>query len=163
MAHPARTSKREGVEETQCSGGIYGQWEEGRDGRYEASRYMTAVAIARKSDALREFKEFKERSEVLHGRRIKEFQTDQGTEYTGKDFQKFLRESRIMHRRSVAHTHQQNGLADRANLTLGNVMRCLLVESGVPPSFWAEALHTACHVRKRCPTQPLNFATPLEI
>ncbi|KAG8227924.1 hypothetical protein J437_LFUL008736 [Ladona fulva] len=51
-----------------------------------------------------------------------------------------------MHRRSVAHTPQQNGLAERANLTLGNVMRCLLVQSGVPPSCWAEALQTACHI-----------------
>jgi hypothetical protein len=60
------------------------------------------------------------------------------------------------------YTPQQNGLAERMNFTLCNVIRCILIESGMPTSFWAEALQTACYVRNRCPTKVLDFQAPIE-
>lgn len=40
----------------------------------ETNRYICAAAIARKSDALEEFKKYKARTEVVHGKKIKELQ-----------------------------------------------------------------------------------------
>ena len=109
----------------------------------EASRYITAVAIRKKSDAFEEFRKYKERVEMVHGRRIREFQTDQGGGYLSSQFTRYLEECRILHRESVPHTLQQNGLAERANQTICNAMRCMLIESGLQMSFWAEAVQTA--------------------
>ena len=34
--------------------------------------------------------------------------------------------------------------------------RCLLIESGLPDSFWAEAVQTANYIRKRCSSESLK-------
>lgn len=38
-----------------------------------------------------------------------------------------------------------------------------MIESGLPPSFWAEAVSTANYIRNRCPTKTLNGRTPFEL
>ncbi|GJX90956.1 retrovirus-related pol polyprotein from transposon TNT 1-94, partial [Tanacetum coccineum] len=42
-----------------------------------------------------------------------------------------------------------NGLAERMNMTLLNKVRCLLIQSGLPDSFWAEATVTAAYLINR--------------
>jgi len=105
----------------------------------EGSRYVSAVAMKEKGEALQHFKDYKNKVEVLHQKKIREFQTDRGAEYLSKEFQEYLAEHGIHHRKSVEYTPQQNGLAERINLTLCNTIRCLLFQSGVPLHFWAEA------------------------
>jgi hypothetical protein len=55
---------------------------------------------------------------------------------------------------------QQNGVAERMNLTLFDMTRCLLIQSGIPNFLWADAVSTACYIRNRCPTTALNGNTP---
>ncbi|GKB57208.1 ribonuclease H-like domain-containing protein [Tanacetum coccineum] len=45
---------------------------------------------------------------------------------------------------SNARTTQQNGFAERKNMTLIEVARTMLADSFVPNTFWAEAVSTAC-------------------
>ena len=40
--------------------------------------------------------------------------------------------------------------------------KCLLIQSGLPPSFWAEAVSTANYIRNRSPTSSLDGRTPHE-
>ncbi|KZC04447.1 Copia protein [Dufourea novaeangliae] len=40
--------------------------------------------------------------------------------------------------------------------------RCLLIQSGLPSSFWAEVISTANYIRNRCPTKSLNRRIPHE-
>nr|GEY99222.1 retrovirus-related Pol polyprotein from transposon TNT 1-94 [Tanacetum cinerariifolium] len=49
----------------------------------------------------------------------------------------------------VEGTLQQNGLAERMNMTLLNKVRCLLIQSGLLDSFWAEATMTASYLINR--------------
>ncbi|KMQ91542.1 retrovirus-related pol polyprotein from transposon tnt 1-94 [Lasius niger] len=51
---------------------------------------------------------------------------------------------------------------ERRNRTLMETARCLLIRSGLPPSFWAEAVNTANLIRNRCPTSRLKGRTPYE-
>jgi transposase InsO family protein len=129
----------------------------------KASRYVTAVAIGRESETLAEFMKYKNRAEILHDKKIKELQTDQRTEYLETGVQRYLQKNGIQHRKSVIYTPQQNGLCEGLNRTLCNVIRCILIESGLPNSFWKEALQTACYMRNRCPSEVIQFRTPLEI
>ena len=57
----------------------------------------------------------------------------------------------------------QNGVAERRNRTLMEMARCLLIQSGLPPTFWAEAVNTANYIRNRSPTSKLNGRTPYEV
>lgn len=40
--------------------------------------------------------------------------------------------------------------------------RCMLLQSGVLSSLWAEAVNTAAYIRNRCPTKVLENLTPIE-
>ncbi|KMQ87115.1 gag-pol polyprotein [Lasius niger] len=40
--------------------------------------------------------------------------------------------------------------------------RCLLIQSGLPPTFWAEAVNTANYIRNKSPTSKLKERTPYE-
>ncbi|GJU59169.1 retrovirus-related pol polyprotein from transposon TNT 1-94 [Tanacetum coccineum] len=50
---------------------------------------------------------------------------------------------------SVARTPQQNGLAERKNMTLIEAAWIMLSNSKLPITFWAEAVNTACYVQNR--------------
>uniref|UniRef100_A0ABD2WE74 Integrase catalytic domain-containing protein n=1 Tax=Trichogramma kaykai TaxID=54128 RepID=A0ABD2WE74_9HYME len=62
----------------------------------------------------------------------------------------------IKRRFTVPHTSQQNGLAERKNRTLVETARCLLTQSGLPKSFWAEAIITANYIRNCCYTNTIG-------
>ncbi|GBN42656.1 Retrovirus-related Pol polyprotein from transposon TNT 1-94 [Araneus ventricosus] len=49
-----------------------------------------------------------------------------------------------------------NGIAERENRTLVSMARCLLLQSGVPMKFWAEAINCAVYIRNLCPTRRLQ-------
>ena len=42
------------------------------------------------------------------------------------------------------------------------MVRCMLADSQLPKTFWAEALSTACYLRNRCPTKAVQGKTPYE-
>ncbi|GJU58456.1 putative ribonuclease H-like domain-containing protein [Tanacetum coccineum] len=50
---------------------------------------------------------------------------------------------------SNARTPQQNGVAERKNMTLIEAARTMLADSFLPNTFWAEAVSTACYVLNR--------------
>ena len=69
----------------------------------------------------------------------------------------------ICRRLTVTYTPQQNGVAERKNWTLVEMARCLLLQSNLDDSFWAEAIATANHIRNRCITRRLDGKTPYEL
>lgn len=82
--------------------------------------------------------------------------------YVNKNFQDYLSSAGILHQTTVCYTPQQNGIAERANRTLMEMARCLLMDSGLPHSLWSEAVNTATYLRNRCPTKVLKNCTPFE-
>ena len=73
-----------------------------------------------------------------------------------------LKKSRIKRRSITACTPQQNGVAERKNRTLVESVRCILIQSELPPSFWAKVIATANHITNRCTTKSLDEGIPLE-
>ncbi|GJU73835.1 putative ribonuclease H-like domain-containing protein [Tanacetum coccineum] len=62
-----------------------------------------------------------------------------------------------------ARTPQQNGVAERKNMTLIEAARTMLADSFLPNTFWVEAVSTACYVLNRVlVTKPQN-KTPYEL
>ena len=49
------------------------------------------------------------------------------------------------------------------NRTFIDKTRCLLINSKLPRSFWAEAVTTACYLVNKSPSAALKFKTPEEI
>ncbi|KAJ9552836.1 hypothetical protein OSB04_016881 [Centaurea solstitialis] len=102
-----------------------------------------------KSDAADRIIAFIKRIQVLLGRRVKKLRSDNGTEFRNAKLQSFLEDVGISHNFSAVRTPQQNGVVERKNRTLVEAARSMMAHSGVPQSFWAEAVSTACYTQNR--------------
>lgn len=49
------------------------------------------------------------------------------------------------------------------NRTLLERVRCILFYSGLPKTFWAEAMTTAAYLINRLPSVPIGFKTSMEM
>lgn len=99
------------------------------------------------------------RESVLHALR-----TDNAGEYVSKKFSQELERHGIEHQRTVPYNPHQNGLAERFNRTLMDLVRSMLHHKKLPKSFWAEALNVAVYVRNRVTCKALpSDVTPLEM
>ncbi|KAL0821709.1 hypothetical protein ABMA28_005135 [Loxostege sticticalis] len=126
------------------------------------SRKVCVFTLKSKSECLNKFKEYKCLVENQLNVKIKTLRTDNGTEYTNKEFADFLRSSGIKHQTSTPYSPQQNGLAERMNRTLVEKARCMLINANLQNYLWAEAVVTAAYIVNRSPTRALDWKTPEE-
>jgi len=87
---------------------------------------------------------------------IDNIRTDNAGEFVGakSQFATFLRTAGVAHEFSAPHVHQQNGVAERVNLSIANGVRTALAQSNLPREFWGYAAiayaHTHNHLPQRC-------------
>lgn len=93
---------------------------------------------------------------------IKCLRTDRGGEFTSIEFNKFCMENGIKRQLTNAYTPQQNGVAERKNRTIMNMVRAMLSEKGIPKPFWEEAVNWSNYVLNKCPTFAVKNITPEE-
>nr|KYP36396.1 Retrovirus-related Pol polyprotein from transposon TNT 1-94 [Cajanus cajan] len=82
--------------------------------------------------------------------KLKVLRTDNGLEFLSEQFAEFCRNQGIKRHRTVPHTPQQNGLAERMNRTILERVRCMLLGSGLSKKFWGEAATTAAYLINIC-------------
>ncbi len=103
--------------------------------------------------------EFRDRFQIFlnlqkgsHDRIPQRLRMDNAGEFTSHDIQDLCAEKGIEMEPTAPYAHQQNGVAERANRTLREMAATMLIESGLPEAFWAEAFRTAVYIRNRSPT-----------
>ena len=128
----------------------------------DKTRYVWVYVIRRKGDVFRQFCEWKNKVEKSLGRKVKTFRTDNGGEFTSNEFEDYLRHEGIKHEFTIPKCPEQNGVAERLNRTLVEMIRSMLADCQLPKSFWAEALVTATYIRNRSPTKAVEGKTPFE-
>ncbi|CAI7760949.1 unnamed protein product, partial [Closterium sp. NIES-54] len=82
-------------------------------------------------------------------RLVKVLRSDRGGEFLGAEFTKFLKKNGIRHQLTCPGTPQQNGIAERANRTIGEAAKTLLGAAGMPYKFWPEAVRHVITVKNR--------------
>jgi len=82
------------------------------------------------------FKKFKAKVENQLDKRIKIAQSDRGGEYKSNEFSDFCSKHGIIHQTTAPYTPMQNGVAERKNITLKEMMNFMLNDSGAPPNLW---------------------------
>lgn len=127
------------------------------------SRYSEVAVIKRKDEVFEKLTTYVQKSELQQEKQLKALQTDNGGEYKNDVVRNYLNNKGVIHRLTVPRTPQQNGRAERLNQTLLNVIRCLLLHSGLPNGFWAEALFAANYIRNRCPSTAIDMQVPYEL
>jgi transposase InsO family protein len=115
------------------------------------SRYGYIYPIKERTEALNKYKIFKAEVENQHKLKIKIVQFDRGGEYYGRHtpygqvsrpFAKFLQENDIIAQYSTPGEPQQNGVAERRNRTLMDMVRSMMSYSNLPLSLCMEAFHS---------------------
>ena len=126
------------------------------------SHFKAVYLLKRKSEAFAAFKQFKAWAENVTGERLGCLHDDKGGEYMSREFEAFCIDHGIQRQHSVRNRPQQNGVAERANRTMEEGIISMLYESGMPPSFWGEALSSFIHIHNRVTTTALPGSTPHE-
>ena len=68
------------------------------------------------------------------------------------EFDQFCKDRGIKRHRTVPNNPQQNGVAERANRTVLERVRCMLFTSGMAKNLWAEATSTAVVLINKSPS-----------
>ena len=126
----------------------------------DKTRYVWVYMIKCKSDVFKKFCEWKMEVEKSLGHCVKTLHTDNGSEYTSTEFEAHLRNKGIKHEFTIPKCPEQNGVAERLNRTLIEMVRAMLADSVLVKSFWAEALATAVYLQNQCPTKAIEGKTP---
>lgn len=113
-----------------------------------------------KSEAFQKFKAWCKAVEVEKGHGLKCLRTDNGLEFLSNEFEDFCRDKGIRRHRTAPANPQQNGTAERMNMTFLERVRCMMITSGTPKKFWAEAVSTAAKLINKCPSSVIQFDTP---
>ena len=127
-------------------------------------RYAWIFPIKAKSDVYTTFKRWVTMVERSHSKTLKVLQSDNGGEYVSAQMKQLLEQRGVQHRLTAPGNPHQNGVAERLNRTLVELVRSMLHSKGLSKKFWAEALSVAMHVRNRVTTRGLSSrTTPYEI
>jgi len=126
----------------------------------EFTRYRRIAILEDKKAATvaRAFDQYKAWFENQTGHEIKVIRTDEGTEFSGQ-MELLLKGSGIEHETTAAYSSQSNGISERANRTIMDMVCPMLHSSGLPLSLWGEAVATACYVKNRMSTRSLPCGT----
>ena len=71
---------------------------------------------------------------------IRILRSDNAKEYFSMSFSSYMSSHGILHQSSCAHTPQHNGVAERKNRHLVEIVRTLLLHHKVPQHFWGDAI-----------------------
>ena len=102
--------------------------------------------LKEKSEVFEKFKEFKALIENLSEKKIKTLWSDNGGEYTSKEFEAFCKYARIKRELTTPYNTQQNGVAERKNRTIMEAVKTMIYDQDIPVHLWAEAARTDVYV-----------------
>ncbi|KAL0405578.1 UNVERIFIED_CONTAM: hypothetical protein Slati_3871700 [Sesamum latifolium] len=108
------------------------------------------------------FKEYRLEVENQTSRKIKALRSDRGSEYLSGEFIDYFKENGILSQWTPPGTPQLNGVAERRNRTLLDMVRSMMSFTELPPSFWGHALETAVELLNISPSKSIP-QTPYEI
>ncbi|GJR35781.1 ribonuclease H-like domain-containing protein [Tanacetum coccineum] len=124
------------------------------------SHYLWVYPLRNKSDALSKFIHFRAFVKNQFQCDIKSLQCDHGGEFDNNALHQLFATNGITIRFSCPKTSQQNGKSERMIRTINNLIRTLLFQAHLPPTFWVEALHMAAHLLNILPSTAINNEIP---
>ncbi|GJT75299.1 retrovirus-related pol polyprotein from transposon TNT 1-94 [Tanacetum coccineum] len=130
---------------------------------FDMKKLFTWVFFLATKDEPMDLQNFIKEIENLVDKKVKITRCDNGTEFKNNVMDNFCKEKGIRREYSVARTSQQNGVAERRNMTLIEAARTMLADSKLPITFCAEAVSTACYVQNRVLVVKPHNKTPYEL
>ncbi|WRX30091.1 Integrase [Theobroma cacao] len=110
------------------------------------SRFGYVYLMKYKSEAFEKFKEFKVTVKEQTGKSILTLRSDRGGEYLSQDFLDHLTEHGILSQWTPFGTPQHNGVSERRNQTLLDMVHSMMSRANLLISFWGYALETTAYL-----------------
>ncbi|CAN1139245.1 Retrovirus-related Pol polyprotein from transposon TNT 1-94 [Linum perenne] len=126
------------------------------------SKYCKVYLLSSKDEAEQKFLIYKAEVENQLDRKIKRLRLDRGGEYSTNFLKETCELNGIIHEFTAPYSPQQNGVAERKNRTLKNMLNAMLLESGLSDDLWGEAVLAANKILNRIPLKTCD-KTPFEL
>jgi transposase InsO family protein len=101
----------------------------------DATTYCYLYLIKTKDEALNCFKIYKAEVENQLEKKIKQVRSDRGEEYISNEFGEYCVEHEIIHETGAPYSPKSNGVVERKNRTLIDLVNAMLDSSGLPKSW----------------------------
>jgi len=88
-----------------------------------------------KDEAFSKFIEFRTQVKKQLGHSVKKLKSDRGGEYRSKEAEAYLKEHGIIAETTAPYSPQSNGIAERKNRTLTEMVNSMLITSGLPTCY----------------------------
>jgi len=105
------------------------------------------------------FKQYKALVENEIGHKIKVLRFDNRGEFVFKKFDAFLAKCEIQQQTSALYSPRQNGVVERANRTIMECIRSMILTLVLEFEFWGEEENITMYIKNRCPTKVLDSKT----
>ena len=128
----------------------------------DLSRYGYIYLMKHKFETFEKFKSFQSEVENHHNKKIKFLRSDRGGEYLSYEFGLHLKQYGIVSQLTAPGTPQHNGVSERHNRTLLDMVRSMMSLTDLPLSFWVYALEMAAFTLNRAPSKSVE-TTPYEL
>lgn len=126
------------------------------------SRYSKVYVLSTKNEVFSKFKEFHKEVENFTNKKLKILRCDNGGEYINDELKSYLKMFGIILQTTVPYCPEQNGIAERKNRTLVEMVRAMLSGANLSKSLWAECVMAANYIQNRLPSKSLD-KTPFEL
>ena len=104
--------------------------------------------LKRKDEAFEKFKYFKSRVEILSENKINILISYNGGEFTSNDFKELCKYG-INRELTTPYNTQQNGVVERKNRCIMEVVKAMIHYQDIPMYLWAEATNTIVYVQNK--------------
>ncbi|CAM8934624.1 unnamed protein product [Rhodiola kirilowii] len=116
----------------------------------DSSKYCSIYLLKSKDEAIEKFAMYKLEVENQLDKKIKRLRSDRGGEYV-EPFGALCAQTGIIHEVTPPYSPQSNGIAERKNRTIKEMMNAMLLSSGLPQEMWGEAVLSANYLLNRIP------------
>ena len=128
----------------------------------DQSGYIWYHAIAKKSDFSMWFIKMDKLFINQYQTHVKILRSDGGGEYVNSFLESYCADNGIIMERTVAHTPEQNGVAEQANRKIEDKLWMLIKDANAPLSLWADAGAVATYAINRTVSASSQGVTPYE-
>ena len=128
------------------------------------SRFTSLFLMKTRDEAPDLFMTFRSKAETFTGHKIRLLRVDNAPELMKGHFQTACASHGISYEKTVPDSPNQNGVAERSNLTLASMAWAMLLDANLSPWFWPFAIQTAVHIKNRVPHSNLPpHTTPYQL
>ena len=126
------------------------------------SKSTRVYLLRNKYEARDVFIKYKNEVENQLSKKIKRLRTNRRGGYESNPLNSFCEDHRIIHETTSPYSPKSNGVAEKKNRTLKEMMNEMLVSSGAPLNLWEETILSACHIQNTIPYKRIG-KTPYEL